>query len=888
MSDSATPPIEILLRHRDWLARMAATLVVDVAAADDLAQQTLLAALERPPPRADHPRAWLGSVLRNLARRLGASERSRDDRERAAAQGERLPPTDEVVGRAALQHDVSAAVLALDEPYRTALLLRYFDDLPPRAIAARIGVPVETVRTRVKRGIELVRAELVRRRGPRGEARQWAVALVGLLDAGARRSARRALLAGPAAGGTAAIGAATLMGVIGMSTKLKIGAAALLVAAGTLAVVTLREPADPAAPDPAHAAGRPERPSAPAFTEGAALAEPAAATRTEVEGAPAGTSKAPAPTRAVATCAIEGVVRTSAGVAAEGALVVAELHPRKSGNGTLFQLARDAEGLLQAGVGEDGPARTRAGRDGTFRLDGFESPANVDVAAVHPGLGMAVRAGIALDATKSPLRVEITLVDGVALHGTVTDRDARPLPGAEVGVNVAQRTPGNMVTSSLLTLRTDAEGRYRSLPLPFGDFSLSAESTGYAAAYRDPVTPLPGEREHREDFVLEPAPRLAGAILGPDGAPARLDRVERELVVVGSGRDPAASVSGREGLGPTGTLVRDADRYELVDDWGSIRFVSLWCDDALLGSARVSERGVGPDLTVDLARIPPLPGRGALRVAVRDAADGAALPDFTVKVTRDPHERPDEPARTAHHDARDSDGTLAVEALELGAYEVEVRAEGYAPALAVARVTADPGSSTVEVALARGTLALRGGVVDERGAPVGGAAIALLRADGRPALPFPDYRLVADAEGRFAFTGLPDGAYSIVADTVGETGSHGDGELAPAAVAARAGDDDLRITLRTGVKVRIVPLRAGARFDGGYSLRFCDERGVPVIDQLRAGTRTRIFGSQVGVRLAPGAWTVELFAGNHHGGPVRFLAAPDATVEVELAPVEGR
>ena len=57
-----------------------------------------------------------------------------------------------------------AAVLALAEPYRSAVLLRYYEELPPRAIARRLGVPVETVRTRVKRGVELIRMRLVEAR----------------------------------------------------------------------------------------------------------------------------------------------------------------------------------------------------------------------------------------------------------------------------------------------------------------------------------------------------------------------------------------------------------------------------------------------------------------------------------------------------------------------------------------------------------------------------------------------------------------------------------------------------------------------------------------------------------------------------------------------------
>ena len=59
-----------------WVRRFAGALVREPAAADDLAQDTWLAALER--PRSETPlRPWLVAVMRNLARlRHRASQRA--------------------------------------------------------------------------------------------------------------------------------------------------------------------------------------------------------------------------------------------------------------------------------------------------------------------------------------------------------------------------------------------------------------------------------------------------------------------------------------------------------------------------------------------------------------------------------------------------------------------------------------------------------------------------------------------------------------------------------------------------------------------------------------------------------------------------------------------
>ena len=51
-------------------------------------------------------------------------------------------------------------VMILDEPVRTVVLLRYWEGLPPRRIAARLEIPVETVRTRLKRGLHKLRVRL--------------------------------------------------------------------------------------------------------------------------------------------------------------------------------------------------------------------------------------------------------------------------------------------------------------------------------------------------------------------------------------------------------------------------------------------------------------------------------------------------------------------------------------------------------------------------------------------------------------------------------------------------------------------------------------------------------------------------------------------------------
>jgi iron(II)-dependent oxidoreductase len=136
-----------LLAQSEWLRALARTLVQDAELAEDLVQETWLSALRTRPAPEGGLRGWLGTVLRNRAR------------------------TRDVVERACVQQEVVAAVMALDEPYRETLLLRYFDELPPRTIAAHMHVPVSTVKSRLARGLERLRERLDASHA--GERRVW-------------------------------------------------------------------------------------------------------------------------------------------------------------------------------------------------------------------------------------------------------------------------------------------------------------------------------------------------------------------------------------------------------------------------------------------------------------------------------------------------------------------------------------------------------------------------------------------------------------------------------------------------------------------------------------------------------------------------------------------
>ncbi len=168
-----------LLEHAAWIRKLAFELVQDPGAADDLVQETWLAFL-RARPDTDRPlRPWLGRVVRNAAALRARRRAGQSAREAEVARAEEMPSTHDLVERAEQQQRLVHAVLALDDPYRSTILLRYFEGLTPKEIAALRELPAATVRTHLHRGLQQLRERLDEEHG--GDRRAWVLLLRPLL-----------------------------------------------------------------------------------------------------------------------------------------------------------------------------------------------------------------------------------------------------------------------------------------------------------------------------------------------------------------------------------------------------------------------------------------------------------------------------------------------------------------------------------------------------------------------------------------------------------------------------------------------------------------------------------------------------------------------------------
>ncbi|MBL8752549.1 MAG: sigma-70 family RNA polymerase sigma factor [Planctomycetes bacterium] len=150
-----------LQRHATALRGLARDLLRDPHAADDVTQATLhQAVVHRDRLQSGPVGGWLQRTLVNFARQWLRRERRQQQRVAALPTRADAPATDDVLARREMLQAVTHAVLALDEPYQTVIFLRDCEDLPPRAIARRTGANVATVKSRLARGLAMLRLRL--------------------------------------------------------------------------------------------------------------------------------------------------------------------------------------------------------------------------------------------------------------------------------------------------------------------------------------------------------------------------------------------------------------------------------------------------------------------------------------------------------------------------------------------------------------------------------------------------------------------------------------------------------------------------------------------------------------------------------------------------------
>lgn len=899
---------EDLLRHRGWVRGLARSLVARESEVDDLEQETWLAALERGAARGAPGTTWLGRVVRSRAVDLFRRGTRRAARERAASRPETVPSAAQTVARAEAHRAVVGAVMALEEPFRTAVLLRYFEDLPPREVARRTGVGVETARTRIRRGVERLRARLAPHDRP---------------------DARRALLLLLAPGDLARPLApqAALGGTLAMTLGTKIAAAAAVCAAVLAAVVASTRETSPrdtraVAPPGAEASGREDgararaaarAPDAPADAA-SDPAEPAPRLRLRLvreDGGPVagGTlvlhdgsrlsgllpipseeplllEASPSERRVVALLpgrAPQTVVLPSGGgdrdlALPSGAVVAGRvlLEGRAPGEPVPLEVWIDRPALPQIVVDVAGAGRpdlrrlqhvveTTTALDGSFRVEGFDAGAT---GSVSPPFGWTPRAE---DAGRfAAPRTDLTI--DCSRRARIRGRLVRGGSGAPVGRADVVLSFSADGASASTRQAADAQGRftvYVTWPRPPERADFEVVEDGVPSHRAEIEGPFDRDRDLGDVVLPDPWERAASLrVLGAAGDP-----VERAVAVFASGSDWTSERSGPDGLLRVPATAAES-RVVVTAPGHGFTETTVAAGEATVFLPR------GAALNVRVVGTCNAPEGTIVRIAGANAT--AEPPDRVLEVLRGAVGGSEVVASLRGGE----DVTwLALPGSELvtlpwvrpgAALRIDVF-DAYGESLARQDAVA-PESGTFDVTLgAPPSRVLAGRVVDEAGRAIEGASVTARSVRADDALAWSGgWRsgVASDGDGRFELRGAAAAALAVVVDAPGR---------APWARASVApGDGSLRVVLARAARLRVTLLDAR-----GEPAAIEWLQAVPVAGDPLAGL---VRGFDVSEGDAPGRWVVEglppgevdLVAGEGDAAP-RFRVRTDAgAVELRL------
>ncbi|HEX6884523.1 MAG TPA: sigma-70 family RNA polymerase sigma factor [Planctomycetota bacterium] len=732
---------EELLAQTGWVRGIVRRLVLDEGLAEDVVQDTWVAALERgsAPAGRGGLRAWLAAVAGNLARRRRRREAVRAALERAAARAEGVEPGAGELERLELQRALVEALVALDEPLRSAVVLRHLDGLAPAEIARRQGCTRELARQRVSRGLAQLRTRLAAR------DRQGLLALVPLL------------------GRMPALGLGT--GGLLVSAKVSAGIAGGVIVAAALWLTTGREPGR----------GRSEPRAAPAaVAELASPAETAAPPAVEPGTSSAEQRTAPerGPEARAAPCRLVGRVTDTRGVGLARATVrILRTGPEA--------LSVEAERALEP-LREDPP---RCDEHGALAL---ELPGEL--------VGRRLLAEVACDGflhrqvelePEEPFTLALQALP--AFVGRLLDPAGQPVPPpGYVRFDVLDAASGERRER---TVELEPDGSYRATGLPLGRLvHVEARARGFATRVLALDQALEPDRTETLDVALAPGAVVTGTVLdAKSGAPVAGAKVWLETFTLEPGSVHPHATTGADGrfrlTGANEELSqidarREATFWLLAEAEGYVSTTTR----AFLSEAR-DDHAYDFELTLE-----PAGCALELRLALADGRPAAGAQVWTIDAQGNPRMEaadekgvlllPDLPAGRIGLwiELREGQALLPALLAEAGAEQgldplagwAHLRSSGTLHALRH-DVELAPGETRVldlVLEAAPASAGLRGRVVDVHGQGVPGVVVHWhLNFEGNGVILAGGWeQVVTEADGSYALAGLHPGTYELWLD----------------------------------------------------------------------------------------------------------------------------
>ncbi len=622
---------EELLAHAHWMRSLAQSLVHDASSADDVVQESMAAALRRPPLGGPTMNAWLARVVRHVASNFKRGEQRLAERHRARGADEGSLDPSATIERLDTQRLIVDLVRELDEPARSTIVMTYFEGLTSVEVGRRMGVSDATVRWRTQKALDELRARLQRKCGSRDA---WCALLVPFTHT-------FKIGAGTAAAAGATAGAMTM----GAMSKVALAAVSLsIVGAGLWFVMDREEPGARSAEAAAPALNEHEKliePVAPAVVEREVLAPPAQ---------PAPASASSASTAKVAELSVPG----------SNALVRARFVD-SSGQPWTRVAFRVAEERGWPVADEEKWPSTSSEADGRAELmltlpEEYRDP-NFQFIATRSGC-----------ATRT-MRVSLVLGGAVDLGDVVIEREARVLgkvhdaqgnglSDVTVGLLQGDAMPSDLANQRrngpyefdrmIIVTHSDARGAFELRAFPAGKWQLWGHREGLGYGASDFFELKADEVKEGIDFevpALLPTDTISGIVLAPDGAPVSQARV---TYLWKSGRGSSGSVS---------AVSNGSGRFEIVLNTDAPGALSAEQEGKRWASS--TTHGIAPgarDLVIQLADL------GAQQLARLRVRGPANEPVAGVKLML--YERTSGTGFTGH--------PQAAREIEVGNYEFEV------------------------------------------------------------------------------------------------------------------------------------------------------------------------------------------------------------------------
>ena len=661
MEVSASDPEGLSQRH-DFVVKLARRLLWDSSGSEDLAQEAWLAAC-RNGTAESASRGWFTGVLRRLAARDLRSKERRQRRENHSISHNRLPSVEDIEEREEIRRRLMRSILALPELYRTPILLRYYEDRPPRTIARQLGMPTETVRTRIRRGLEILGSNIGRERpSSQPSAGAWILGIAGW---------------NPTPWSWLVLKSPWMLGALAMKTGTKLwvaGAAVLL--GGVLAWPWWQSlTVDPGAAPPIEKAPPPVTGS---------LHRPAELTP--------GSSLPPPPARPIESRPFEGDV--PAADATERCRLQLEVVWARSGK----PAALTPVSFLMWGQNDPflNSRSVRTDEAGVITLEDLP----VGAITISPLLGGHRVVRLAPGERK---RERIEIPRAARIFGVVVDEAGAAVPDADIWLNeVNGDTEGQFVTQS------DVAGR----------FTIEEADTGtwrYVGARKSLRTPTPlvscsgaADSVHEVRLVFPgPGGNIVGRVVDIDRRPVPMARV----IIGNRGGDQGLVAPGTRGAsaGPE-MIVADSDGAFASRGFaeGRLPYVARAPGFAAARGEVVAAHGVTTTVEIVLTR------GGEIRGVVNDAA-GRPIERVSVTIG-------DYGSLQGSLVRTDARGRFHAEGIAAGTHSASFESREHGDK-SVEIVVRDSEVTAIEVVMTKGQ-SIHGRIVDEAGKPIEGLYVA--------------------------------------------------------------------------------------------------------------------------------------------------------------------